>query len=84
MKKINIIRYPNYFVPKTKIRVFPSGDYYFKCTFNQIEFEIKWYENTESEQKNAKELMSFLYSIFENILEDNRVKNLPESKRYRL
>ena len=81
IKEYNIIKYPNYFTPSTHIIVSPSFDHYFKCTFDSINFEINWEFNTESEEKEAKLLRDFLYKIFDNILKEKQIKNLPETKR---
>jgi len=84
IKSIDIINYPNYYVPKTHRVILPSDDYYFKCTFNNIECEIKWYENTDSEAVRANKLKSFLNVIFEKIQKDEKVKKLPKSNRFRM
>jgi hypothetical protein len=84
MKDINIIEYPNYYAPKTYLSITPSPVYYFKCEFDNIEIEINWKYNTESEQEKAVKLRDFIYSIFEKILEEKEIKNLPKSTRYRL
>ena len=81
IKEYNIIKYPNYFTPPTHIIKSNSFDYYFKCTFDSINVEINWEFNTESEEKDATNLMNFLIQIFDNILEDKRIKDLPESER---
>ena len=81
IKEYNIIKYPNYFTPPTHLIVNPSFDYYFKSTFNSINVEINWEFNTESKEKDANLLKSFLYGIFDNILKDENIKNLPETKR---
>ena len=81
IKEYNIIRYPNYFTPPTHRRIMPSFDYYFKCTFDSINVEINWEYNTESEEKKAQQLRDFLFQIFENILEEERIKNLPKTER---
>ena len=81
IKEYNIIKYPNYFTPPTHLIVNPSFDYYFKSTFNSINVEINWEFNTESKEKDAKLLKGFLYGIFDNILKDEDIKNLPETKR---
>ena len=81
MKEINIVEYPNYYAPPTHIRVSPSFDFYFKCSFEAINIEINWEFNIESEIEKAVKLRKFLHSIFENILNDPKIKNLPESER---
>jgi len=81
IKENDIIKYPNYFAPPTHVSVMPSFDYYFKCTFDSINVEINWEYNTESEEKEAKQLRDFIYSTFDSILTEERIKNLPESER---
>ena len=81
IKEYNIIKYPNYFTPSTHVIVNPSFDYYFKSTFDSINVEIDWEFNTESKEKEAKLLKDFLYRIFDNILKEEDIKNLPETKR---
>ena len=84
IKEYNIIKYPNYFTPSTHIKVSPSFDYYFKSTFDSINVEINWKFNTESKEKEATQLMDFLYRIFDNILKEEQIKKLPETKRISL
>jgi hypothetical protein len=81
IKEYNIIKYPNYFTPPTHINVSPSFDYYFKSTFDSINVEINWKFNTESKEKEAILLKDFLYRIFDNILKEEQIKNLPETVR---
>jgi len=81
VKENDIIKYPNYFAPPTHYKIMPSFDYYFKCTFNSINVEINWEYNTESEDKEAKQLRGFIHSIFDNILIEEQIENLPNSER---
>ncbi len=81
IKEYDIIKYPNYFTPPTNIIIRPTFDYYFKCTFDSIDVEINWKFNTESEEKDATILRNFLLQIFDNIMLDKRIKNLPKTER---
>jgi hypothetical protein len=81
LKEINILNYPKNFSPKSTIRIFPGFLYRFKFTMKSIEYEVDWKVNTESEVPDAKELKKLFEDIMLYIEKDQRVKNLPESKR---
>lgn len=84
MKSIDIVKYPNFFAPKTNKLIHPSPTYYFKCEFDNVKVEIRWVYNTESETEDAVKFRNFMYSIFENILEEKEIKKLPETYRPRM
>ena len=84
MKKIDIVNYPNYFAPKTNWIIHPSNTYYFKCEFDSVKVEVRWVYHTDSETEDAIKFRNFMYSIFENILQEEEIKKLPETYRPRM
>ena len=81
LKGIDIYHYPQFYTPKTKVRVRPSFSYQFEFTLNGVDYKIHWKENTESDTKYSKELRKLFREIKNTIEKDDQVRNLPEDKR---
>ena len=81
LTKIDIYKYPENYAPTSTIKVSPTFSYRFEFTMHGVDHKINWQENTESENKDSKELRKLFFEI-QNILEnDDLVKELPVSKR---
>lgn len=79
--KIDIYNYPKEFAPTSRGRILPSFEFHMKTTFNSNTKEIIWVENTESKIRKARKLRKVFNEIFKNILEDERIRMLPEDER---
>lgn len=80
MKKINILSYPDDFMPKGEVEVKPFFTYSIKIVMNGKEKNIKWEDKKLSETKEAAQLRELFNKIYEIIEMKEEYKKLPKPK----
>ena len=82
MKKIDILSYPEEFIPKTegstKTDISPHQSYNIKIMIDGEEKEVAWKDNEASETPEAVQLRSLFEKIQKYIMDKEEYKKLPE------
>jgi len=81
LKRIDIYKYPENFAPTSTIIELPSWTYFLEFTIEGLTKTVNWEENTASESIDARRLRQLFHKINKYIYQDERVKDLPETKR---
>jgi len=66
LREIDVYKYPENYAPTSTVNVSPTFSYQFKFTLNGVDYKINWTENTESENKDARELRRLFLKIQKN------------------
>lgn len=80
MKKINIMNYPENFIPKSNHFQTPFNTYSIKIVMEGKEKNIYWKDENVSETKEAEQLREQFKKIQELIINKDEYKKLPEAQ----
>ncbi|MDF2557203.1 MAG: hypothetical protein K0R71_1031 [Bacillales bacterium] len=80
VRRINILRYPDQFKPKSDSHITPYETYYFKITVDGIEKNMTWVDENFSQSRESVRLRNLFERIQEMIVRTKEYKKLPRAK----
>ena len=81
IKKYEIDHYPELFIPTTSRFQSPQDSFFLEYQYDNITKKVLWDINGLSQTRDAKKLRKIFNRIISYVQKDERIRNLPDSKR---